>query len=259
MTVMGNLERVGYLTHTMSSAFKRKVAAAQELIAKHPDYGVSVSWGKDSVVLLHLAASVLDDCPALNVRYLHWAERLADHDRVRDETLAMLPNVRYVEAHCPGMWEMYDKYGLGGEGAADSNKAVAEFNRGFLAAVEAGKGALGIRGHFVGMRADESSNRRRLLKMRGKEYTKKNGENICLPLAGWNGNDIWAYHVLHNLPFMRIYDYAVDNRDRQRSEIAFGSTKARVLAAHGEFAGWQKCYPREYQAWIDKFGSFDGV
>lgn len=96
MTVMDNLERVGYLAHTMSAAFKRKVAAAQELIAKHPDYGVSVSWGKDSVVLLHLAASVLDDCPALNVRYPHWAERLADHDRVRNETLALLPNVRYV-------------------------------------------------------------------------------------------------------------------------------------------------------------------
>lgn len=252
-TAMTPLQRAGYIAHAQTVSYRRKVAEASALIARHPDYGVSVSWGKDSVVVLHLASQVLPECKAVNVRYPHWAERLADHDRVRDETLAMLPSVQYRETLCPGMWQMYEKHGLGGEGQADSNQAVAEFGREFQSAIDRLTRESAIDGHFVGMRADESYNRTRLVRMRGKEYAKANGENICLPLAGWSGTDIWAYHILHDLPHLRIYDMPADTRERQRSEMAMGSTKNRILAAHGEYAAWRKCYPREYQAWIERW------
>lgn len=63
----------------------------------------------------------------------------------------------------------------------------------------------------------------------------------------------WAYTATHNLPYLRIYDHATYDRNRQRSEIALSSTQNRRLHAQGEFQAWQMCYPAEFQAWCDRW------
>ena len=108
---MTPLERAGYIAHGHTAAHRNKVARAMRLIAEHRDYAVSISWGKDSGVMLHMAAMVCPNIRVINIRYPHWAERLADHDRVRDEMLARpeMAVVRYIELPAPGMCGRHTK------------------------------------------------------------------------------------------------------------------------------------------------------
>lgn len=248
---MTPLERMGYLAHAQTAAHRRKIAQARDLIAAHPDFAVSVSWGKDSMVLLHLAATVLPQVQAVNIRYLHWADRLADHDRVRDETLCRedLQGVRYREIDCPGMWQVYERFGVHGLESKEGAAALRWFNQQFNAAFEQADCA----GHIVGMRADESTRRKRLIKTRGQYYERADGRKMLLPLAWWSGRDVWAYLVAHDLPAMRIYDFAVQHRDRTRSDIAVGDADSMTLARYGEFQAWQDCYPAEFNAYCDRW------
>ena len=248
---MTPLERAGYIAHGRTAAHRNKVARAMSLIAEHRDYAVSISWGKDSGVMLHMAAMACPTIRVINIRYPHWAERLADHDRVRDEMLARpeMAAVRYIELPAPGMWQAYEKFGIHDNDTTGGRAATAWFDRQFNAAFEAVEGA----GHIVGMRAGESQRRAWNILKRGVHYQRQDGRRMLLPLAGWSGKDVWAYTATHGLPYLRIYDHAIYDRDRQRSEIALSSTQNRRLHAQGEFQAWQMCYPAEFQAWCDRW------
>ena len=252
---MTPIERLAYLAHTKTKAFKNKVQVAQDLISKHPDFAVSASWGKDSTVLLHLACMAINPVKVVNIRYPHWAERIADQDRVRDEFLTRqdAQAIHYHEEISPGMWDTFERFGLLIEHDNQTNRQATKwfddnFNQAFLKAEKVTQ----AKGYFVGMRADESQRRAKNIQMRGKEYTRKDGRNMVLPMAGWNGQDIWAYMVLHELPFLKIYDKA-QNRDRQRSEIAMSSTMSAMLQSNGEWQLWREYYPDEYRAWMEKW------
>ncbi len=251
---MTPIEKLAYLSHTKTKAFKNKVQTAKELIAKNPDFAISASWGKDSTVMLHLACTVLSPL-VINIRYPHWAERIADQDRVRDDFLNRpdAQSIRYHEEISPGLWDTFERFGLMIEHDDKVNRQATKwfddnFNNAFLKA----ESITGAKGYFVGMRADESQRRAKNIKMRGKEYTRKDGRNMVLPLAGWNGQDIWAYIAAHDLPYLKIYDKA-QNRDRQRSEIAMSSTMSAMLQANGEWALWREHYPDEYRAWMERW------
>ena len=127
--------------------------------------------------------------------------------------------------------------------------ATAWFDRQFNAAFDAIK----VAGHIVGMRAGESQRRAWNILKRGVHYQRQDGRRMLLPLAGWSGKDVWAYTATHNLPYLRIYDHATYDRDRQRSEIAMSNPGSQRLHAHGEFQAWQMCYPAEFQAWCDRW------
>jgi len=66
---MERIERDAFLAHATLPTFKRKVEKAKEIIrealAIAPSY-VAVSWGKDSVVMLHLVQSICPDILAFH-------------------------------------------------------------------------------------------------------------------------------------------------------------------------------------------------
>lgn len=41
---------------------------------------------------------------------------------------------------------------------------------------------------------------------RGKRYDYKGGGSAVLPVATWQVEDVWAYHITHGLPWLSIYD-----------------------------------------------------
>lgn len=250
---MSPIERAAYLAHSQSRGYRKRVDVARALIAEHPDYAASVSWGKDSVAMLHLVRDVLGDgCKAINIRYMHWAERLADHDHVRDITLNRpdMAGLVYHEEIAPGMWQAYELYGYASDTDHPSARAATTwFDTQFNAAFARAEDTTGAAGHFVGMRGAESRNRTLNIRMRGVDYERKDGRRIALPIATWSGQDVWAYLVAHDLPWLMIYDHSSQSRDRQRSEMAMSNPNAAMLQARGEFEVWRDVYPREYQAW----------
>jgi len=254
---MTPIERAGYLAHARTPAYLRRLEKTRAFIADHADYAVSVSWGKDSAVMLHIAAQIRQDIVALNARYPNPAERFADLDRVRDEMLARtdMQSVRYAEVDTPGEWEMYERVGYGfASFETPEEKAAArwwkqEFERNMNTAMN----RAGCIGHMIGLCAEESRARRMNVKTHGDSYTKKNGQAIALPMAWWTAKDIWSYIVTHSLPWLRIYDVALCGRERARSGFVFATAGQKDLESMGVWTDWRIAYPVEFRAWIDRW------
>lgn len=255
---MTPLERAAYLARF--ARLGGKLAAARRLIASHPDYAVSTSWGKDSIVLLHLAAKTIPGVRVLNARYPNPAERFRDMDAVRDAMLARpdMAGIVYREVDTPGEWEMYER--AGGFSSADTTEQrraakwwKEEFTRNMSGAMD----DLGCVGALLGLRAEESHARLMHVIVHGADYQRRDGLRFALPLARWTGADIWAYLTAHQLPYLRIYDEASSGRERARSGFVFATGGAGALRRHGVWDDWRRVYPQEFSAWMQRFPELD--
>lgn len=253
---MTAMERMGYLAHTRTTGYRKRVQASLALIASHPDYAVSVSWGKDSIVLLHLAYQV-GIRRAVHARK-HDMGRYPDTDKIRDEVLEALPGMQYVEVSCPASWDVYEQVGrfFVSPSTPDEMAAVNSYKGTFQAAMANGHDQVSAAGAFVGMRADESRARWWLTRTKGNDYATADGRKMVLPLAHWSGTDVWGYTVDHDLPWLRIYDFSAHgSRSRERSEPAFAlvGDLAEPLRRQGAWQSWQAAYPDWWAAWVARW------
>lgn len=251
------IEHVGYLAHAASRAFRAREEATKTLIREHSRYAVSVSWGKDSTAMLALASESLDEVLCVNARYPNPNERFADMDRVRDEVLAKLPNVRYLEATPPGEWEMYERAGeFFVEPMTPKQREAARWWRtSFEAAMREAQEKIGAAGVFMGLGARESFARRLNYLVRGDSYERGDGLRVALPLSSWSARDVWAVLVSRELPWLRVYDVAFEGRERARSGFVFatGGKDPDIARRFGAWESHKLAYPDEFQAWCDKF------
>lgn len=252
---MTPLERAGFLAHARTRGFQRRVEAAQDMLAEHPNDAVSVSWGKDSTVLLHLAAQIRPDVAAIHGRYARPEGRLPDTDVVRDQARTHLPQVRYREVICPSEWDLYLAQGFFLEPTtAAQRQGLRQWAQGFHQAMRRAITAVEASGVFLGLRAEESHARRRYLWRYGPTSITRDGAWRCCPLSQWIGRDIWAYLVAHDLPWLHIYDAAAD-RTRARSDMVFasGGTGGDAIRRHGAWYEWRQAYPEHFAIWQRQF------
>ena len=256
---MRAIEKAAYIAKY--ALLSKKTDKACALISDHPDYVVSTSWGKDSVVCLHLAATVHPHIPIINARYPNPAERFADMDVVRDKVLSRsdMQSVRYLEVDTPGEWEMYERAGGGFSQAetAIQREATKWWKDNFTENMRKARDSFDCIGVFLGLRAEESHARRMNIAVRGNDYEQKSGDLIALPLANWKGCDIWSYIAAHDLPYLRIYDQATCGRERARSGFVFATGGAGAIRRHGVWDDWRRVYPQEFNAWLKRFPELD--
>jgi len=95
-----------------------------------------------------------------------------------------------------------------------------------------------------GIRADETSGRRCLLRKRGAIYEHDNSLR-CAPLAWWTAADVWRAYDLGLLPLNPLY---TKSHLLPRNEIKNGSWLTCDRANHGRIAwlkdGWPELYNR---------------
>lgn len=252
---MSPLERAGFLAHSMLPAYRRRVDRSLRLIGQHRDLCVSASWGKDSNVLLHLVSLALGEVVAVHGRYPE-DDRAPDMDDVRDAVIAACPgHIRCLDAYVPGEREMFRRVGHAWTEAITPEEKQAEswWAAEFSAGMMRGIAAAGCQGSFIGMRADESHARRMNIAKRGEAYcvASRGGERVVLPLAGWSGNDIWAYTVANGLPWLRMYEFG-ESRHRARSDFTL-AVGGGSLARHGVFQTYRDAYPQWWRSLIAEF------
>lgn len=249
---MSPIERAGFLAHAKTPHFQRRIEQTRALIQSHKEFAIAVSWGKDSSVLLHLAAAC-GPVFAINARYGN-DERLPDCDTVRDGILAKVSHVTYYEVRLAGEREMYRRHGgfFMDATTPEQKEAVRWWKRQFTEGMLTVQQQAGMKGVMLGLRADESHARAMNFYTHGESYTKRNGEQVVTPLAKWSGKDIWAYLCLHELPWMHIYDCG-GNRTRERSDFVFATGGAGAIWRHGAWETWKKAYPELFASWVAEF------
>lgn len=211
----------------------RKVQEARAVMARFaeaPCY-VGVSWGKDSVVVAHLAREM--GLPLIWVRTEHIEN--PDCPLVRDAFLARFP-CPYTEITVP---TYYDQ-----DGHLQPASGTLKVGAAMLA-------AQGFPSRYIsGVRAQESSSRASRMKTYGFST-----DNTCAPIGWWKTWEVWAYLHVHDLPIHPAYACTMGgtlNRDRLRvAPLSRPGVTQRLRGAgygHGRYEWECRYYAAETRA-----------
>lgn len=205
----------------------------RDFAAAGPCY-VSVSWGKDSVVVAHLAATSGVRLPMVWVRVRRWEN--PDCPAVRDAFLAEYGDrVDYreyvVSASAARWWE---------PGAEVESVSRRTSRAGFTLAEK----DFGPR-HISGIRAEESRVRRIAQARWGHA-----SDAACRPIGDWTAVQVFAYLHRHDLPVHPAYAMSYGGRlDRRWLRV---SSLGGVRGADRGRAEWERHYYRDVVG--DRFG-----
>jgi phosphoadenosine phosphosulfate reductase len=172
-----------------SKRFRERVRRAGDALLSFTRSGgcyAGVSWGKDSVALAHLVATLAPSVPLVWVR----VEPIANPDceRVRDAFLATFPRAAYHEVRVDCEWRDGDWH------------ATGTLERGFAEASR----CFGPR-YLSGIRRDESGQRKRRMMRYGESSA-----NTCAPIGFWSADDLWAHTSRCGLPVHPAYAFTLD-------------------------------------------------
>ena len=186
------------LAWTATTGFVRRVTEAQRELTRWLDEDrapyISVSWGKDSVCLAHLAHLAPTDAELARVTYPHLDNPYSN--LVRDAFLARWPfpyrEVEVVTATPPVYREPHvlDQAWFEDVWTPAWGDALAEL-------------ADYYDSYATGIRAQESRARRMRLARHGIAT-----DVTCAPLSRWTAQDVWAYLAIHDLPVHPTYAMA---------------------------------------------------
>jgi len=171
------------------SAAKRRVA---DCLCKASRPYVAFSGGKDSLCMLHL---VMEQDNGIMV--WHWDYGPSFVPR---EIEATIPSA----AHCVGAVNI--EVDTSTEYTRLGRDADNVWGHEFFRRVAPALAERGFDMAFVGLRAEESCARKQRIATR--DYACPIDE--CWPLQDWRWLDVWAYIVIHDLPYLHHYDTVAD-------------------------------------------------
>ena len=148
------------------------------------DAYISVSWGKDSVVIADIALRHGINIPIVHLNCI--PSHNINCDLVRDKFLKIYPNTDYQEFICD--------YGAIYHQVLPDYIQDKETDKIWYKTWEKVSNKISER-HISGVRAKESATRK-IRMMRWGENTKK----TCAPIGGWTTQDVFAYLAKYNLP-----------------------------------------------------------
>lgn len=179
---------------------------------------LSCSFGKDSAVMLDL---VLNHLPSVKVVFVRRIETdLVDNyqDVISQWQSKKALNLETIS---------YKGWAENGEGQsvgiANATKILEHHDS-----------------YFVGLRADESVERRITLKTHGDYYLNKQGKTRICPVAWWNTKDIATYILTNDLPTLNTYkEFGFDERTTAAIPSKFpreslANIKARDIQAYNQ-------------------------
>lgn len=189
------------------------LAALREFLSAGPAY-VSVSWGKDSVVVAHLCREA---CPTAPLVHLRPTNHNPDCDAVRDHYLRHFPGQQYAE-------QPVDYGNLHAQGLPRGDLDRLTDSRWYAAIAKAQARYGGW--HVSGVRAEESFGRRARCRRWGVS-----SPNSCAPLAWWTVADVFGYLAAHDLPVHPAYACLGGGRwEREQLRVAeIGDTRGTGL------------------------------
>jgi len=196
---MKPIQLAAFRAHASRAGYLRKLHKLRQTMAGlDPDTTyVSFSAGKDSAVIAHACHAVHPGIPILMIDPgcpTHWL----DHER--DCWLAYASDQAWNLTLYP-----WDKWGRPREG--DTEKQYRQrIHSSMFAAIEDRARNDGLYCKVMGLRAAESRQRAMLVAVRGDAYEYQDGTRAFLPIARWSTDDVWAYIVSHELPWLDIYD-----------------------------------------------------
>lgn len=238
----------GDLAHARTRGFNARVSTALAQIdeaVRIGKVGVSVSGGKDSLVLLDLARRVIPDIPA--AFYDSGCEYPSTYEVIEHygvETIT--PQRNLLEMLRYGGYWGYEKPTDPDAEFDFFSFLVGEPSQRFIALHD-----LAVVG--IGLREQESAGRRMSGRRNGELYQLKSGIWHLCPLAKWTSNDVWGYIASRKLRYNTAYDRMAEvgiPRESWRICALLGMKGANT---QGRFAFLRQMYPDLFRCLAAEF------
>lgn len=206
---MNDSEKLMVEAYSKLPAFKKRISKALDVIElglKKGNSYVAVSWGKDSVVLLHLVQSLQPDIKAIYHAHIE-RDLISNYSETIGRYLAKFPTNLTIH-------ETWDASG----NIARNLDVYREYPVCFL-----------------GLRAEESVNRKRSMRNFGLIHQYSSGflsgtYRIC-PLGWWSWIDVWAYIFTYDLPYLDAYNYVSINSVNSRTTCHISKSTKNMTQA----------------------------
>lgn len=203
---------------------------------------VACSGGKDSTAMLHLVSRFVPDCWVL------WNDSGL-------ELPESLPTIRAVMKHC-GIpdYKLIVARGDALESMkrlrADARTDMSVQNESVTAPTRKAIAENMISLEFVGIRAQESPERKLMFKKHGTTFfNKRYGVWACYPLARWRIGDVFAYHDEHSIPLHPAYSRSPTGRESVRVSWIY----ERDFQWKGSITLLKRDYPEEFRKLCEIF------
>ncbi len=242
-------DQVRWRAWGQTRAHARRVAAAADSIRQTlvlaPQSYISFSGGKDSTVLLHLVRSQAPDLPVV------WSDAEWEYP----ETVAFVDAT--ATALAPGQLLRFSSVNTHTEGFTSWDSMRPWLRQPHPAmrwedkrvwGQRAGMGAV-----FLGLRAEESRERRLRLKQAGPlAWVAADQMGHANPLAWWSVDDVWAYLLTQDVAYNPVYDILSGLGIAPRYQRVGPLAQRRVLG-YGSLAtlqrGWPELFNRLAALW----------
>lgn len=228
-------EKELYLLHSKTKMYKRRIEDAMETARKaiseiNGNHALSYSGGKDSTVMLDICMKAGFNGDLIQFFYSEYENPKMNLDIA--DMMSERCGLKLYRLKCYSSKEAWDDSGrffvipsndlekrlvrkVASDFGKQSNK-ISEKN--------------GYRLHFIGMRKAESNQRRMTLGSKGLTYYAKTRNGItCCPIGNLTDNDIWAYIISNNLPYISCYDNPLFDRRKIRNELTYFCTRKAVF------------------------------
>ncbi len=244
--VMQNMNQKADTIHAKTIEFITKVSEAHELIKKSLQHMknpyLSFSGGKDSTVMLHMLLKHKSNIPVI-----YW-----DADASYPDTEQFIKKVviewdlNFIRRKTESMFSVFHKYGVN-HPQIENKTMIATVYEPIKKLIE----DYGFDGVFVGLRAQESKGRRKLIKSRGQLFYNKSQKVMeCLPVAQFTVEDIWAYITANDLKYNSIYDRT---SMLSRNELRVSYWCGESCREMGRWVWLKKEYPELYNKFTSEF------
>lgn len=251
MTLLDKM-KPSYIAYSQTSVHKRKVEKTKELIkeilSKHKKPYIACSTGKDSLTMLHL---IYEIDPNIDVMFHDSGVELPEsYEQIKKIEQNWGINLKVVKSPINVLERYKERDGIffGGKGDIAFTEAMGEPIRKW--AKENGYDLA-----FIGLRQEESTNRRIMLCKNGQYfYCKKYEIYECFPLSFWKKEDIWAYIFTHPPLENLIHPaYYKDRLVKDPGDIRISWYCDPTSARFGQFLWLKIYYPDLFRKLADMF------
>ena len=230
------IEKDAYLIHYQSQRMVKRIKEAQlcieDFLSLYPKVSGSVSFGKDSIVMMHLIHSIAPHIPFI------WADRCEGGDIPEVYDLAKEYQIRgydIITVKTPfSILELWSKYTIDD---LLKRKIITKQLKETLR-----KAGEDYDGFFWGLRAQESKGRRRFALCHGDIFERKDGKATCSPVLFWSARDIWGYIVGVDTPYNPYYDL-VSLKPFDREETRYSNWAGICSLSQGRHSDIKRVFP----------------
>jgi phosphoadenosine phosphosulfate reductase len=172
------------------------IIKATKKLSDENEMSISCSFGKDSIVMLHMVRQIFPDIKIMFINQgTEYPETIASRNYYKNKGY----NIIEYKADIPA-----DEYYL----RRNTNKKLESFhNLIFANPIRRFTAEHKIKLQFIGLRKGESKKRLYTLSRYGHSYYCKYDNMIHInPICNFSGQDVWAYIAEHNIAYASLYD-----------------------------------------------------